>query len=161
MKPEELVRLAMEKSSEIIREEILATLARLGEECITRIRLRGSEESWIDQTGNLRSSIGYAVFDYGREVIGSAFESVAGPIGNGNAGSASGKAYVAELAQKYADTYALAVVAGMDYASYVEAIENKDVLASTEIWAKERIQKYLEDAVERATARISNYIDSL
>ena len=51
----------------IIREEILRTLKYLGEQCNTRIRDRSAEESWIDRTGNLRSSIGYAVFEYGKQ----------------------------------------------------------------------------------------------
>ena len=58
------------------------------------------------------------------------------------------------LATKSAETYALVVVAGMDYAEAVEARDNKDVLASTELWAKQEIQKYLNKALERAYGKI-------
>ena len=32
----------------------------------------------------------------------------------------------------------------MNYAEYVEAMDNKDVLASTELWAIEQVPKMLE-----------------
>lgn len=161
MTPQEYVNVAMEMAAKIITEEILQSLTRLGEECLTRIRTRSKSESWIDQTGNLRSSIGYAVFSYGKKVIGSTFESVPGPNGDGTQGSANGREYVNSLAEKFAETYALVVVAGMDYAEYVEAIDSKDVLASTEIWAKSRVDKYLKDAKDRAETRIKEFISAL
>ncbi len=157
----QIVNTVMQKAADIISEEILQSLARLGEESVARIRTRSMSESWIDHTGNLRSSIGYAVFDYGRKVIGSSFDAVAGPAGSGTAGSQAGEKYIKTLAAKFSETYALVVVAGMDYAAYVEAIESKDVLASTEIWAKAKVDKYLTDAKERAEVRINAIINTL
>ncbi len=139
------------KMKDIISEEILNALAYLGEQCVARIRDRSAEESWIDHTGNLRSSIGYGVYANGKKHIESAFESVL----SGSAGSSSGKSCLESLSLRYADTYALVVVAGMSYADYVEAIEGKDVLASTELWARAEIQKYLDMAKEKAMKRIS------
>lgn len=139
------------KATAIINEEIANALTYLGEQCVVRIRNRSAEESWIDRTGNLRSSIGYAVFEKGRKIAESSFESILG----GSVGSAEGRRYVNSLASKYSNTYALIVVAGMSYASYVEAIKNKDVLASTELWAIAEIQKYLDEAKEKAIKRIN------
>ena len=161
MTPEQFVQTVMETAVAIIEEEILQSLIRLGEECLTRIRTRSKEESWIDQTGNLRSSIGYAVYAYGMEVIGSTFQAIPGPTGNGMDGVQKGQEYIKSLASKFSETYALVVVAGMDYAEYVEAMNNKDVLAGTEIWAKKQIDRYLEDAKTRAEARVNDYINSL
>lgn len=111
-------------------------LERLGVEAVKRVRDRTAEESWIDQTGNLRSSIGYVICHNG-EIIGS---SSFGIIKKGAEGKKMGKEYAEELAKKYANNdYVLIIVAGMDYAVYVEAMENKDVLASTEIWLKDQI----------------------
>lgn len=141
--------IVMDKAVEIIREEMEAGLAYLGEECVKRIREQGRPNDWEDQTGNLRSSIGYAVFEYGREVFKSAFKPVNGAVD----GSQKGSEYVDSLAQKYADVYALVVVAGMDYANYVET--KRDVLAGTELWAKGRIEKVLEKFKQRAEKRIS------
>ena len=115
-----------------------------------RIRDRSGEESWYDQTGNLRSSVGYAIYSYGRKQVESAFNSILG----GADGSQKGKKMVADLASKYSDTYALVVVAAMEYAEYVEAIKSKDVLASTEIYAKSEVNKYLEKALKDAEEEI-------
>lgn len=161
MTPEVAVRLVMNTVPAIINEEITQSLIRLGEECLTRIRTRSMEESWIDRTGNLRSSIGYAVYNYGVEVIESAFMALPGPEGSGQKGADTGREYVKSLASRFSDTYALVVVAGMEYAEYVEAMKNKDVLASTEIWARKKIDKYLNDAKARAEARINHLINSL
>lgn len=61
---------------------------------------------------------------------------------------------IEELASKYAETYALVVVAAMEYADFVEAMKNKDVLASTELWAKREINQYLDKSLERAYGKI-------
>ena len=135
----------------IVRDEIFNALAYLGEQSVTRIKDRSAEESWIDQTGNLRSSIGYAVYDHGRKLVESAFDQVL----NGSQGTSEGKKYVNELASKFANVYALVVVAGMSYADYVEKLENKDVLASTELWAKTKVNEYMMKAQKKAESKIN------
>ena len=112
--------------------ELKRTFARLGEECIIKVRDREPWESWIDRTGNLRSSIGYGVYDHGRKEIESTFKIVL----QGTSGPQAGKQLLESLSKQYADTYALVVVAGMNYADEVEALENKDVLASAELYAR-------------------------
>ena len=139
------------KSFEILKNEITKNLVKLGEECIANIRDRSKEESWIDHTGNLRSSIGYAVYDYGIKQIESAFQIVR----NGNEGSSDGKKMISQLGGEYSNAYALVVVAGMNYASYVEALENKDVLASTELWAKSIVDTRLKRAKKAAVEKIN------
>lgn len=142
------------KAQSIIGDEIKRALSRLGEECNKRIRDRAAKDSWNDQTGNLRSSIGYAIYSYGRVEIESAFNVVK----NGIEGSQEGKKMVEDLASLFADTYALVVLAGMEYASKVEDIETKDVLASTELWAKSVISSRMEKAKEKAINKINNLI---
>lgn len=138
------------KAAKIIFDRVQYNLNYLGLLCIRRIRDRSGKESWYDQTGNLRSSIGYAIYGYGRKTIESDFESVLG----GNEGSAKGRQMVDKLASQYSDTYALVVVAAMEYAEYVEAIESKDVLASTEVWAKREVERYLQKAIKEAEQEI-------
>lgn len=135
----------------IVSEEIKRALTRLGEECIIKIRDRSGEDSWFDQTGNLRSSIGYAVYERGKKIIESEFEQRL----NGYEGTQAGRDMIRQLAKTYANTYALVVVAGMSYAEYVEAMENKDVLASTELWARSTIDRYLQLAKQKAEKRIN------
>lgn len=138
------------KAVEIIFERVSYNLNYLGLACVKRIRDRSGKESWFDQTGNLRSSIGYAIYSYGRKQIESTFESVLGA----QEGSNKGRQMVADLAKQYSDTYALVVVAAMEYADYVEAIDSKDVLASTEIYAKNEVSKYLQKALREAEQEI-------
>lgn len=136
----------------IVYNRLKMALSMLGNECVNKIRNRKQEESWIDRTGNLRSSVGYAVFNRGKAETMSKFESVL----NGMKGSEKGREYVESLAHLYADTYSLVVVAGMSYAEYVEAIESKDVLASTEIWASKNLKKYIDAAMTGAKKDIAN-----
>lgn len=145
-----------ERIAEILHDEILRTLSYLGEQCVKRVRDRNSDESWIDQTGNLRSSIGYAVYDHGQKAMESAFEIVK----NGSTGAQEGKNYIESLAKQYAQTYALVVVAGMSYAEYVERRDNKDVLASTELWAKSKLDEYLERTMQRIEKKIEAILNA-
>lgn len=136
---------------QIVHDEVTRALSYLGEQCIVKIRDRSGDDSWYDQTGNLRSSIGYAVYDYGKKFIESTFAVVR----QGGQGASEGRKMVNELASKYANVYALVVVAGMNYAEYVEAIESKDVLASTESWARSQVDGYIKKAQERAINKIN------
>lgn len=149
--PQSALNAFFESSMAIIKREILISYAKLGEECNARIRDRSAEESWIDHTGNLRSSIGYAIFDYGMKQVESAFAS----IGSGATGSQEGRKMIADLAKEYSRVYALVVVAAMNYADFVEAIESKDVLASTELWARSVVDGKLKLAVEKAISEIN------
>jgi hypothetical protein len=148
--PIQVVEELMKQAAEILSARIKYNLSYLGLVCVRRIRDRSGIESWFDQTGNLRSSIGYAIYSQGRKEIESAFDSVLGA----SDGPAKGKKLIADLATQYSDTYALVVVAAMEYAERVEALETKDVLASTEIYAKQEVGRYLQKAVKEATLQI-------
>ena len=149
--PQSALNAFFESAMAIIKREILIAYAKLGEECNARIRDRSAEESWIDHTGNLRSSIGYAIFDYGMKQVESAFSA----IGSGSTGSQEGRQMISDLAKEYSRVYALVVVAAMNYADFVEAIESKDVLASTELWARSVVDGKLKFAVEKAISEIN------
>lgn len=136
----------MRRVQETLQEQIIIQLQYLGQECVSRIRRRGKSESWIDHTGNLRSSVGSAVYEDGKKMLATAFESVLG----GQEGSVAGKRMIDALAKEYSQTYAMVVVAGMDYASYVENMNGKDVLASTRLWAESVIGERIEDALHNA-----------
>lgn len=134
----------------IVNEEFIRTFSYLGEQAVKKVRNRPGAESWFDQTGNLRSSIGYAVASHGKKQIESAFEQVL----DGKEGAQKGRQFIDELISMYNETYALIVVAGMDYAERVEALDNKDVLASTEIWAKSVLDSYVKRTINRIESRI-------
>lgn len=136
----------IKKAAEILYNRIVYNLSYLGETCVRKIRDRSGDESWFDQTANLRSSIGYAIYSYGQKIIESAFRTING----GSEGSSQGRKMVDELSSQYSDTYALVVVAAMEYAEHVEALENKDVLASTYLYAKRVVAKHLQKAIKEA-----------
>lgn len=97
-------------------------------------------KSWYDQTGNLRSSVGYVIAHNKNIIQYSTFNQVK----QGSEGVKTGKDLAKELAKRYSNNYVLIVVAGMNYAEFVEAMDNKDVLASTELWAREQVPLMLE-----------------
>ena len=97
-------------------------------------------KSWYDQTGNLRSSVGYVIAHNKNIIQYSTFNQVM----KGSEGVKTGKDLAEELAKRYSNNYVLIVVAGMNYAEFVEAMDNKDVLASTELWAREQVPLMLE-----------------
>lgn len=113
----------------------IRALAYLGEQCVMKARDRSGEESWFDQSGNLRSSIGYIIAQHGKIVKYSAFNQVM----SGSDGTRVGKELAEELVRNYSNDYVLVVVAGMNYAELVEAMDNKDVLASTELWVRKEL----------------------
>lgn len=113
----------------------IRALAYLGEQCVMKARDRSGEESWFDQSGNLRSSIGYVIAHKGKIVQYSSFNQVK----QGLDGPRAGKGLAEELVRNYSNDYVLIVVAGMNYAELVEAMDNKDVLASTELWVRKEL----------------------
>ena len=107
---------------------------------------------YIVQTGNLVSSVGYAITYEGRIIDMSSFQPVEGrkdkngiPLGDGVEGSTTGKAYVKELATRFPQGYALILVAGMEYASYVQELYYRDVLVSGTLVAEQLVNELREE----------------
>ena len=128
-------------------------LAQLVRESDTKARDRGYDVSFRDVTGNLRSSIGGAVYQHGQVFFTSSFNQVL----KGSKGSAEGRKMVQSLAHQYTDAIVMVMVAGMDYADYVEAIDSKDVIESTRIWAESVVMKRLEEAKDKAVKEINSW----
>ena len=117
-----------------IEKRQIERLQYLGEQCVIRGRLNGS---YMDQTGNLRSSVGYVVFKNGI-AIHESFQMG----GSGLEGPGEGKNVAIKMGSKNNDGICLVVVAGMKYALAVES-KGRDVLTSTEIFAKNEMPKIL------------------
>ena len=128
------------REAERVDRLTIRALSKLGEQCVTKIRDRAGDKSWYDQTGNLRSSVGYVIAHNKNIIQYSTFNQV----NQGSEGVKTGKDLAKELAKRYSNKYVLIVVAGMNYAEFVEAMDNKDVLASTELWAREQVPLMLE-----------------
>ena len=120
-----------------VKKAQVKRLMMLGEMCVTHAREVPPEIGFHDQTGNLRSSIGYAVFVDG-VAVHSAYEQTL----NGATGIKAGQA----LAKKVgSDTtgICLVVTAGMNYAVHVES-KGRDVITSAEQLAKRELPIMLD-----------------
>lgn len=123
-----------------VHQLTLRALSYLGEKCIIEARDRPQEESWIDRTGNLRSSVGYVISHNGNIVKYGGFKKAF----SGSLGTYDGKRFAESIVSKHKTGYALIVVAGMNYAEYVEAMDNKVVLASAELFARKELPRMME-----------------
>lgn len=130
----------IEEEFQRAHELTLRALSYLGERCVIEARDRPQEESWIDRTGNLRSSVGYIISYNGNIVSYGGFKKAY----SGSLGTYNGKRFAESIVKKYQTGYALVVVAGMNYAEYVEAMDNKVVLASAELFARKELPKMME-----------------
>ena len=130
----------IKNSIERIDKVVIRNLQRLGEEAVIYARNRTGAESWYDQTGNLRSSVGYVIALDGEIVRTGGFSQIL----DGAEGTEEGKQFANEMAAASSGRYVLIVVAGMNYASYVEEMENKDVLASSALFVERELPKMIE-----------------
>ena len=101
-----------------------------GESCITKAR---NEGSYQDQTGNLRSSIGYVVLNNGRIVQRGESQQIGG---GGDLGVKECNEFMQSLVRENRTGIVLIVSAGMNYAINVEA-KGYDVLTSSELYAEQ------------------------
>lgn len=121
---------------EAIKKALVYNLCAVGEQVLNAARLTNS---YKDQTGNLRSSIGYVVSTDGEIVQMSSFDTVK----EGREGSRGGKEYAMQLVRDFPHGIVLIVVAGMNYASYVSA-KGYDVLDSSELLADKLVPQMLQ-----------------
>ena len=119
----------------IQRKAIVEIMVYIGKQCVNTAR---SLDTYKDQTGNLRSSIGFIVVDGGQVVFSSGFP----VIKTGSEGAKTGRDFIKELAQENSTGISLIVVAGMNYASYVEAM-GFNVLTSAELLAEQKVPEML------------------
>lgn len=124
-----------------IVDKYLQDLSGLGDRAITFIREKSREEGIEDRSGNYRSSIGYVVVRDGQIAAKGGFDRVDGPERAKSTvdGSQEGEEYAKRLAKNYPKGYALIVVVGVENAAYLQSIENKDVLASGEIFLNKEL----------------------
>jgi len=115
------------------RKAILESLANVGEVCVTEAR---TAHTYMDRSGNLTSSMGYAVLNNGRSFGKGQF------IGK-EEGIKNAKKFLGELARKNSSGIVLVVVAGMNYAVYVEA-KSFNVLSSSELLASRMVPNLMK-----------------
>lgn len=148
----QIVAQEIERAAQASRTEIITKLQQIGEQAVNAARsvvtaggLAGSGKPYQVDTGNLTSSIGYIISADGKTVVKSAFQ----PIQNGNEGSSKGSSFAERLAAQHPNGYALIIVAGMHYASYVQD-RGYDVLASGQLIAERLVNKLKDEFNSKA-----------
>ncbi len=121
----------------LMKQAMIRKMMVVGEKVINQARTSGN---YKDQTGNLRSSVGYVIISDGIIIQESSFE----VVGKGVEGSKSGKEFAERLARQHSKGLILIVVAGMKYAKYVSA-RGYDVIDSAELLAQKLVPKILDE----------------
>ena len=134
-----MIRQRLENVLRVIEKRQIERLQYLGGLCVKQARENGS---YMDQTGNLRSSIGYAIFQDGKAVV----ENYQRVLSGAN-GMQEGMKLANEVASGYKEGILLVVTAGMNYALKVES-KGRDVLTSAELLAEKELPKMLEQLVD-------------
>jgi hypothetical protein len=133
------VAILLKKRQAVIERVILDRLSYIGEAFVNNAR---SKNTYIDQTGNLRSSIAYIILKDGKRIKDDYKKASKGS--DGESGVNAAKAYIDELRSQFPKGYVLICVAGMEYAAAVES-KGKDVLTGSSIRAKKDIEKAVSD----------------
>lgn len=132
-----LQRLEAEAQTIQQRQErvIMRRLQYIGEEAVNTAR---TSRRYLDQTGNLTSSIGYVIVRNGSVTKKAGFDKVK----DGDEGAQQGESLALSLASDFQHDYTLIVVAGMDYAAYIEA-KGLGGMTAAEMQAKAEIEKFV------------------
>lgn len=135
---------------------IQSTMMYVAEKISAEVKAQPEDESWNNQTGNLRSSVRSATFKKGRLVLKELFVKL---LDTATEAEAESDKAIAELAAICKEDYVAVIVAAMEYAGYVEALDNKQVLAG--VWARyrPRISGYIQQGVNAAVQRINRQIN--
>ncbi|MNK30203.1 hypothetical protein D3C87_486180 [compost metagenome] len=117
---------------------VVKELSKAGKEFVRLARgKRASEGGFNDVTGNLRSSIAFAVI-YRGKIMASDYAS------NGTAeGKNQAKRLISEMKSQFSEGYALLAVAGMDYATKVES-KGKDVISGSSLIVEEMLRTAID-----------------
>lgn len=129
-----------------IEQAIISRLTFVGENFVKNARNNGA---YKDQTGNLRSSIGYIVLRNGKKLREDFEEAEVGT--DKKTGLRDGKKLAKEVGKTLNTGYVLICVAGMDYAAALESgnrkgytVAPRDVLTASAIIAKNDLEKAIK-----------------
>lgn len=140
----------MERRLAIIRQYVIQKLSILGVQAANHAR---TQRGYTDQTGNLVNSTGFIILENGKNI----FEDFKVTYKGGKTvdingepakdGLQEGRNYLNEIAAQFSNFrgYALVIGAGMDYASTVEHLRGKNVLAATELWLRDEFPKMMAE----------------
>lgn len=111
--------------------------------CLDTVRNARGLNTYKDRSGLLRSSIGFVIYDHGKKVTDN-FEARNGE--KGSEGAALGKKVAEQAAASWPNCIVAVVVAGADYAIYVES-KGYDVISGPCNELNGLLKQYLAQAV--------------
>ncbi len=121
----------------IVEDVIKDQLIDVAEQFVANAR---SVNTYTDRTRNLRGSIGYTLAKDGHEIFGN-YEGT-------TTGQSVAKRLVISISQKFPRGFVLVVVAGMEYAVFVEA-KGYDVVTGSSLVADSDIKRQLTRLAEQ------------
>lgn len=129
----------IERATKKMQKDIIRVLRFVGEKAVNEARMN---KTYQDRTANLRNSTGYVIV-FNNQVVHEDFSLTAsGNEPSSEDGVQIGREFALQLANNYPDI-ALIVVAGMNYAAYVES-RGYNVLTSAEQLAKVQVPLLLK-----------------
>ena len=129
----------VEAFQEQLNNAILLMLQYLGE---SLVKYAKESHNYTDRTGNLTNSIGYVVV-HNKKAISF------GGLNQPGEGSESGMKVAMKMADETLSAFSLIIVAGMNYAAYVEAI-GYNVILPAELKAKTEFPAMMEKLIKQA-----------
>lgn len=120
-----------------MKERVIKMLSYVGEKAVNEVRINGT---YTDRTRNLRGSTGYVIVDNGEIVKSGDFQPVPG---GPKTGPDNAKAFTEELAKQFPRGLVLILVAGMEYAAYVQD-KGYDVISSGEDLVNREVPRLLK-----------------
>lgn len=119
-------------------------LTQLGE---SLVKYAKQQRNYTDQTGNLTNSIGYVVVKNGKPIS-------FGGLDQSGDGKDAGYKLAMDMAAKTTSSFSLIIVAGMNYAAYVEAM-GYNVILPAELKAKTDFPATMKRLMEKAKSKAS------
>lgn len=138
------VRAKIQEFQQRLERATLFILQYMGEELTKYAK---EVHNYTDRTGNLTNSIGYAVVRNGKIV------NYGGEIQPGD-GAAEGLKVAQKMAANASSSFSLLIVAGMNYAAYVEA-KGYNVILPAELKARSDLPVYMARLQKIATEKAS------
>lgn len=131
---------AFQRLDKVIYENLLIA----GEKAVNRMR-SSHDNDWDDQTGNLRSSCGFCIAHNGVIKTTSSF----GVVKDGSEGKQKGESLAKEIARETSKngSWCLVLVAGMEYASYVQQLHGKDVIEGASVIAERTLNELMRATI--------------
>ncbi|MBQ0161079.1 MAG: hypothetical protein KBT28_10745 [Bacteroidales bacterium] len=144
--PKSVVDKKVKQMQARFEKALLLVLNQLGQELVTCAR---DMHTYKDQTGNLTNSMNYVIVK-GKNIVSM------GANGAGT-GAEEAETLLRKLALKTTSNYTLIVVAGMNYAAYVQA-KGYNVLLPAEMMCNRECEKRIRALVNKFNSKIKGAI---